>query len=287
MNRSDRSFPVTIAAAAADALLAAHRRQEVRARVSPDLNVSQVDVELGEAAAIFPGGTAVAWPDLEEIAGDENGCYTCADGEIAKIQIFSEETQRVYTLYPTSGAPTMLISGIPMHRIKDTDPHQDTLAKIRAVGPLAGRVLDTCTGLGYTALEAAAKGAQVTTVELDPAVHEIIRRNPWSHRLFATPTITPLLGDVEEVITTFADASFDAIIHDPPMFSLAGELYSLAFYRELLRVLRRGGRLFHYIGNPESKSGATVTRGVVRRLTEAGFRRVQERAQAFGVAAVK
>ena len=287
MNRSDRSFPVTIAAAAADALLAAHRRQEVRARVSPDLNVSQVDVDLGEAAAIFPGGTAVAWPDLEEIAGDENGCYTCADGEIAKIQIFSEETQRVYTLYPTSGAPTMLISGIPMHRIKDTDPHQDTLAKIRAVGPLAGRVLDTCTGLGYTALEAAAKGAQVTTVELDPAVHEIIRRNPWSHRLFATPTITPLLGDVEEVITTFADASFDAIIHDPPMFSLAGELYSLAFYRELLRVLRRGGRLFHYIGNPESKSGATVTRGVVRRLTEAGFRRVQERAQAFGVAAVK
>ncbi|HRW51172.1 MAG TPA: spermine synthase, partial [Caldilinea sp.] len=81
--------------------------------------------------------------------------------------------------------------------------------------------------------------------------------------------------------------SFDAIIHDPPMFSLAGELYSLAFYRELLRVLRRGGRLFHYIGNPESKSGATVTRGVVRRLTEAGFRRVQERAQAFGVVAVK
>ena len=287
MNRSDTSFPVTLAAAAADALLAARRRQEVRARVSPDLNVSQVDVALGDAAAIFPGGTAVAWPDLAEIAGDENGCYTCADGHIAKIQIFSEETQRVYTLYPTSGAPTMLISGIPMHRIKDTDPHQDTLAKIRAAGPLAGRVLDTCTGLGYTALAAAEKGAQVTTVELDPAVHAIIRRNPWSHRLFATPAITPLLGDVEEVITTFADASFDAIIHDPPMFSLAGELYSLAFYRELLRVLRRGGRLFHYIGNPESKSGATVTRGVVRRLTEAGFRRVQERAQAFGVVAVK
>jgi len=287
MINADRTFPVTLASAAAAALLAARRRQEAHVRVSPDLNLSQVDVALDEAAATFPDGTAVAWPDLEEIAGDENGCYTCADGHIAKIQIFSEETQRVYTLYPTSGAPTMLISGIPMHRIKDTGPHQDTLAKIRAAGPLAGRVLDTCTGLGYTALAAAEKGAQVTTVELDPAVHAIIRRNPWSHRLFATPAITPLLGDVEEVITTFADASFDAIIHDPPMFSLAGELYSLAFYRELLRVLRRGGRLFHYIGNPESKSGATVTRGVVRRLTEAGFRRVQERAQAFGVVAVK
>ncbi len=287
MIKADYTFPVTLASAAADALLAARLRQDSGARVSPDLNLSLADVTLGEEAAIFPDDTAVAWQDLEAIAGDENGCYTCAAGQVEKIQIFSEETQRVYTLYPTTGAPTMLISGIPMHRIKGTDPHQDTLAKIRAAGPLAGRVLDTCTGLGYTALAAAEKGAQVTTVELDAAVHAIIRRNPWSHRLFATPAITPLLGDVEDVITTFADASFDAIIHDPPMFSLAGELYSLAFYRELLRVLRRGGRLFHYIGNPESKSGATVTRGVVRRLTEAGFRRVQERAQAFGVVAVK
>ncbi len=286
MINAECPYPVTLSAAAAAALLTARRQHASHARVSPDLNLSLADVELG-AAAIFPDGTAVAWSDVEAIAGDENGCFVCDAGEIAKVQLFSEETQRVYTLYPTSGAPTMLISGIPMHRIKGTDPHQDTLAKIRAAGPLTGRVFDTCTGLGYTALAAAAKGAQVTTVELDPAVHEIIRRNPWSCRLFATPAITPLIGDVEEVITTFGDGAFDAIIHDPPMFSLAGELYSLAFYRELLRVLRGGGRLFHYIGNPESKSGATVTRGVVRRLTEAGFRRVQERAQAFGVVAVK
>lgn len=278
--------PVTLSAAAAIALLAARRRQETHVRVSPDLNLSLADVDVGEAA-LFPDGTAVAWPDVETIARDENGCYVCEAGEVAKVQLFSEETQRVYTLYPTSGAPTMLISGIPMHRIKGTDPHQDTLAKIRAAGPLTGRVLDTCTGLGYTALAAADKGAQVTTVELDPAAHAIVRRNPWSCRLFATPAITPLLGDVAEVIITFADSMFDAIIHDPPMFSLAGELYSLAFYRELWRVLRRGGRLFHYIGNPESKSGGTVTRGAMRRLTEAGFRRVQERAQAFGVVAVK
>jgi predicted methyltransferase len=286
MINAECRYPVTLSAAAALALLAARGRQESHTRVSPDLNLSLADVELGEAV-VFADGTAVAWPDVGAIAGDENGCYVCDAGGIAKVQLFSEETQRVYTLYPTSGAPTMLISGIPMHRIKGTDPHQDTLAKIRAAGPLTGRVLDTCTGLGYTALAAAGKGAHVTTVELDPTVHEIIRRNPWSCRLFVTPAITPLLGDVEEVITTFGDASFDAIIHDPPMFSLAGELYSLAFYRELLRVLRRGGRLFHYIGNPESKSGATVTRGAVRRLTEAGFRRVQERAQAFGVVALK
>jgi predicted methyltransferase len=172
-----------------------------------------------------------------------------------------------------------------MHRIKETDPHADTLAKIRAAGPIAGEVLDTCTGLGYTALEAAKAATRVVTCELDPAAHTIIRRNPWSAHLFATPAIETHIGDSAELITTFADGAFDLIIHDPPMFSLAGDLYALAFYRECKRVLRKRGRLFHYIGNPESKSGATVTRGVIRRLQEAGFTRIQPRPQAFGVVA--
>ena len=124
-------------------------------------------------------------------------------------------------------------------------------------------------------------------MELDPAVYEIIRRNPWSRRLFTTPNITCLVGDSAEEVQTFPPGSFDFILHDPPMFSLAGELYSLAFYRAALQLLRRGGRMFHYIGNPESKSGGTITRGVVQRLREAGFRRVDERRAAFGVLAVK
>jgi len=52
-------------------------------------------------------------------------------------------------------------------------------------------------------------------------------------------------------------------------------------------VLRRGGRLFHYVGNPESKSGHNITRGVMRRLQEAGFSRVTRRPRAFGVVAFK
>jgi hypothetical protein len=71
------------------------------------------------------------------------------------------------------------------------------------------------------------------------------------------------------------------------MFSLAGDLYSLEFYRAAVRVLGRGGRMFHYIGNPDSKSAGAVTRGVVQRLREAGFRRVDERRAAFGVLATK
>ena len=260
--------------------------------ISTDLGLTSTPVLLSQAGVELPSGEQLGWDVLAEIVADENGCFLIQDGAARRIQVFSEETARVYSLYPTSGAPTMLISGIPMHRIKDTDPHKDTLAKVRTLGQISGQILDTCTGLGYTALEAVRAGGDatrmhVTTVELDPAAHEIIRCNPWSARLFDTPSITPLIGDVAEVIEQFSDETFSCIIHDPPMFSLAGELYSLAFYRQCWRVLRRSGKMFHYIGNPQSKSGGAVTRGVMRRLQEAGFRRVLPKPEAFGVLALK
>lgn len=277
---------ITLAHAAARALLAGRAHNAPRVRASLDLNRSVVEVTLSSAGVEIGEGWSISWRQIEQIAEDDAGCYACAPGGIHKIQAFSATTQRVYTLYPTTGAPTMLISGIPMHRIKETDPQRDTQSKLRALGRVSGHVLDTCTGLGYTALGLAQHAAQVTTVELDPVVHTIIRWNPWSCALFITPNITPLIGDVGELIERFEDGAFDAILHDPPMFSLAGELYSRAFYRQLHRVLRRGGRLFHYVGNPERRSGATVTRGVIQRLGEAGFQRVQTRPQAFGVTAI-
>ena len=88
-------------------------------------------------------------------------------------------------------------------------------------------------------------------------------------------------------IQDFDDQAFSRIIHDPPMFSLAGDLYSSAFYEQVYRVLRPSGRLFHYIGDPKSRSGRNVTRGVVRRLHDTGFKRVKPYAQAYGVVAYK
>ncbi|HAT44563.1 MAG TPA: spermine synthase, partial [Ktedonobacter sp.] len=48
-----------------------------------------------------------------------------------------------------------------------------------------------------------------------------------------------------------------------------------------------GGRLFHYIGDLNSKSSGTVSKGVVRRLQEAGFTRVVRKSEAYGVVAYK
>jgi len=193
----------------------------------------------------------------------------------------------VRSLYPTEKAPTTLVSGLTMHRIEGTDPHSDTLQKIRAASPVVGRVLDTATGLGYTAIEAAKTADHVVSVEIDPASLEIARYNPWSQALFDNPRIEQIIGHVWDYAEEQDDASFTVIIHDPPAFSFAGELYAGDFYRELYRILRRKGRLFHYIGDPNSKTVKRVYRGVIARLREAGFTRVENKPRAFGVTAVK
>ncbi len=268
-------------------ILAARRQGLPRVKVSLDLNLSQIELALEAEGLRLPDGQRLGWETVEVIAGSESSCFVIREGLAEPVQFYSEDTGRVYSLYPTCGAPTMLVSGIPMHRIKDTDPQADTLEKIRAVRPVVGQVLDTATGLGYTAIEAAKTAAHVTTIELDPAALEVCRCNSWSQGLFENPKITQLMGDSFEVVQELENSAYTRIIHDPPAFSLAGDLYSGEFYRELHRLLRNNGRLFHYVGDPSSKSGHSITAGVVRRLAQAGFREVRRAPRAFGVVAVK
>ncbi len=268
-------------------LLAALQAGEGSARVSPDLNRSVVSVALESEGVVFPGGERLRWADVERISAAPNACFVVEDGGVREIRAFSEVTNWARTLYPTAGAPTTLVAGLSMHRIEGTDPHRDTLEKIRAAAPVAGRVLDTATGLGYTAIEAARTAEHVITVEIDPASLEIARLNPWSQALFGSPKIEQIIGHTWDVVEGLDGEIFTVIIHDPPAFSLGGDLYAGDFYRELHRVLRRKGRLFHYIGDPESRAVQRVQRGVVKRLLEAGFMRVVPKPRAFGVLAYK
>ena len=268
-------------------ILAARQKGEQTAEVSPDLGLSTGTVTITPEGVVFPGGEQLNWQDIEKIKKSQGNCFVVEDGRLQAIQVFSEQTNRVCSLWSSGGTPTMLIAGFTMHRIVDIDPMQDTLKKIATISPIVGRVLDTATGLGYTAIEAARTADQVVTIELDPGAQQIARLNPWSRGLFDNPRIQQVMGDAFEVVATFEDESFSRIIHDPPVFSLAGELYSGMFYQQLFRVLKRGGRLFHYIGDLNSKSSGTITRGVQRRLQEAGFSRLVRKPEAFGVIAYK
>jgi predicted methyltransferase len=254
---------------------------------SLDLGLTTSEVTLRTDRVILPDGQWLAWETLQTITDNEAACFVIEDSAPRKIQFFSEQSNCLYSLMPTNAAPTMLISGLPMHRIKGTDPHQDTLTKIRAAAPIHGRVLDTATGLGYTAIKAAQTADEVITIEIDPAALQVARLNPWSQALFDHPRIHQIIGDAFDEVQSFADASFSRIIHDPPMFSLAGDLYSAEFYQQLYCVLKPNGRVFHYIGDLDSASGQRISKGVIRRLQNVGFARVIRKPEAFGVLAYK
>ncbi|MBI2664624.1 methyltransferase [Candidatus Woesearchaeota archaeon] len=247
-----------------------------------DINPRFKEVKFSDAKVTFS--------DLAKIADDTAICYFLEKRrEPQKLKLFSAETNRFYKLVPTTDAPTVEISGIRMHRTQERTPWQDTLDKISSIAPLKGRVLDTCCCLGYTAIAAAKNDAvtQLFTFENDSNVLEMTDYNPWSRELYLNRKIKLTIGDVYRGVEMFSAAFFDAVIHDPPRFPLAPELYSLDFYKKLHRVLKSGGRIFHYTGNPGEKQGKNFVKGVLKRLREAGFGSVNARPDVLGVTARK
>ena len=181
-------------------------------------------------------------------------------------------------LVPTEwGAPTFEIDGIKMLPTAKASPIDDARRKVALVQPQGKTVLDTCGGLGYFAaccLDAGA--ARILSFEKNADVLWLRTLNPWSPDPGAPEhggRLQLTHGDVSQAIAQIPDASVDALLHDPPRFGIAGELYSQAFYDQLARVLRRGGRLFHYTGTPNAlTSGRDVPREVAKRLEKAGFK---------------
>lgn len=267
-------------------LLLAKREGNSQAISSADLGLSQVTVTLSEGGATFAEEQLLPWEVAVEIAKRQGHCYVVGNNTYRTIQTFSPEFNCTYSLLATRRAPTVMISGTLMHRIKDVTPDEDTVRKVATIAPISGPILDTATGLGYTAIEAARRGAErVVTIEIDPVMQEVASQNPWSSKLFSDPRIERLYGDSFDRITELPDRSFARIIHDPPTFSLAGQLYSTAFYQQLMRILVGGGRLFHYVGDLHSPSVKRVASGVTERLKAVGFQRITARPEAFGIVA--
>jgi len=254
----------------ADALLAARDAGSATWSGSLDLGQSQAQVRL-EADAWHWDDRAWAYPGTLK---DRTLYYW--DGEaFAPISRFAGS---LIKLVPTDwGAPTFEIDGIKMLPTARESPFEDARRKVALVEPRGKAVLDTCGGLGYFAACCMEAGvARIQSFEKNPDVLWLRTLNPWSpdpDSAAAGGRLQLAQGDVSQAIATLPDAAFDALLHDPPRFGIAGELYSQAFYDQLARVLRRGGRLFHYTGAPNRlTSGRDVPREVERRLEKAGFK---------------
>lgn len=190
----------------------------------------------------------------------------------ARFQPVARFTTSLIKLVPTEwGPPTFEIDGIKMLPTATVSPWADAERKVGLIQPRGKLILDTCGGLGYFAAWCLLGGAtRVLSYEKNPDVIWLRGQNPWSPGPQAGLVLTE--GDITEQIAILPGASVDAILHDPPRFGIAGELYSQVFYDHLARVIRRQGRLFHYTGTPNHlTSGRDVPSEVARRLRRAGF----------------
>ncbi|MFH1211604.1 MAG: methyltransferase domain-containing protein [Candidatus Woesearchaeota archaeon] len=252
--------------------------------VSFDLGVSYVPVDVdSDSFSANDQCIPVAW--LSRIK--ENACYVFKENEFRKIALFSEETNFYYKLLPSQDWPTITLSSTPMHRHVNLSPKKDTALKILAVSPVKGRVLDTCCGLGYTAIAAAKHAAEVHVFERDENVLAIAGYNPYSQDLFLNKKIRLCRGNVFDGIKNFPHNFFDRIIHDPPTLKYSPELYSNEFYLQIFRVLKPGGLLYHYTPCPHKTKKRLFYPKVMKRLADAGFKDVKYIEEASGVRAKK
>ncbi|NWF94987.1 MAG: methyltransferase domain-containing protein [Candidatus Thorarchaeota archaeon] len=196
-----------------------------------------------------------------------------------------------YKLIPTGKgkAPALLIDGVLMHPMKDTDPLTDAALKAEACVRAGLVVLEICTGLGYSTIACLDRGVKsIVTIERQQEVLNLARINPWSERLFSNPRVSIVKGDAVEVVKELPKETFDTVLHDPPRFTADSELYSIEFYSQLRRVLRPGGTLFHYVGSPGSRyRGRDMQKGVMVRLREVGFTNTQRVSSVKGVLATR
>ena len=245
-------------------LLAAARAGAPVLECSLDLERSTTTVELEAAAWTWQGHR---YPYLDVCK--ERTIYHWSGDAFRPVARF---TSSLIKLVPTEwGPPTFEIDGIKMLPTAQVSPYEDAARKVALIQPRGKVILDTCGGLGYFAAWCVhGEAAQVLSFEKNPDVLWLRSLNPWSPAPGDSLTLTR--GDIVEKIATMPDRSCDAILHDPPRFGIAGELYSQAFYAQLARVIRRKGRLFHYTGSPNRlTSGRDVPAEVMHRLRRAGF----------------
>lgn len=212
-------------------------------------------------------------------ATDGSFLYAEKGGVSVRLDMFDGH---YYKLRLYNDIPVLEVDGVRMQLIKDfktpLDYAKEVVKGLKMPSKGSAVVLDTCMGLGYTAIEASKRAAvkTVVTCELSEAVFSLARWSPLSEPLWERDgKIIAMQGSAAELIKAFDSSMFSFVIHDPPRFSHAPELYSSEFYKELYRVCRKGAGIFHYVGSVGKKKGRNIEKEVSKRLSAAGFKGIR------------
>jgi uncharacterized protein len=252
--------------------------------LSCDLNLTEIRLHIDGEVLLLDDGATVSLQQLETIKKQKKRIYV-HDG--CQLRLLEIRNTAYVKLVPTDTAPFLETSGVKLHISKGICPFVSASHMAEMVVKKGDLVLDTCSGLGYSAIRSVELGSkQTVTVEINADIMRLRTKNPWSQGLYQHDAIIQKHMDSGDFIKTCEDGSFNSVIHDPPRFSLAGELYGYDFYKQLKRVLKKRGQLFHYTGNPHTeKNGNRFVSGVTKRLYDAGFKKVVPKKALMGVQA--
>ena len=231
--------------------------------ISLDLNLTKTSIKIKDQKLIL-NNKSIEIPKTPKT----KTCYLIKKDELEPIQFFSQETNSLYKLIPTSNKPLLQISGTSMHKKEFVD----LITKEK----LKGTILDSGTGLGYTTIQATKTADKVITIELDPNVIEITKINPWSQELFTNKKIEFKQGDLEEELINFPDNYLNNIIQDTGEFKKTGNLFSLSHYQEIYNKLKPRGNFYHYVPRPQKTKGRSLVQEIIPRLKQAGFKKIEQ-----------
>ena len=254
-------------------ILEAIRKREESVSLSLDLNLSEKVWQLEADRLILDHNISIDIKKLEPITSFKNRIFIFQNNILIPIEVRSNG---YYKLVPTTSAPTLEINGIKMHRSKDIDPLTDARLKTQLVVSTNDQVLDTCGGLGYSALFALKAGAKkVISTEKSRAVIKIRDLNPWL-KPCDDKRLELIHTDITREIDRFENGLFNSVIHDPPRFTSAtGDLYGKKFYAALFRVMAPHSKLFHYTGSPKKiKTKDKFIKNTMKRLELSGYKAV-------------
>ncbi len=221
-------------------------------KTTPDLGLTKRTIEKKEIEGLPEGKIR------------EKFVYVWNGKELYELALFEDG---FYKLRLMKHGPILEINGLRMHLrdFKDVRDYSKLIVKKLKIGN-RDTVLDICTGLGYTAIEASKKAKRVITIEKSSAVIKLAEWNPWSTEL-KNKNIEIIHGDALQEIEKLR--GIDIIIHDPPRISTAGELYSKEFYEKLYKISKPNAMMFHYAG---SLKKGRYSEGIKKRLEKAGWK---------------
>jgi len=194
-----------------------------------------------------------------------------------KLQISNENGIFSLRKDKNENKPVLYINAVKMNVSKDKGIDGYNRGVVNNLGVIrTDTLLEICTGAGYKTLLLSEKAEKVVSVEKSKEVLELMKYNPYTKELLKNNKVKIVNQDAT-LYALNTKEKFSKILHDPPTFKFAPELYTKEFYADLYRLAEDRCILFHYTGNPGNKfRGKDLISATIERMTSVGWKLIKK-----------